>query len=244
MANVVCASSEFDVFADRPVQTSTEETVERTHNPTTGVDQRDIEFAIPGDADHYIDPDMQLYIKGQLLGADGAELDNSNYTAAVNNKLHSLFEQCNVSLNNTSITPSLDNHNYHSYFETLLTYGSDAASSHLTNSYWYLDTGDVLTCDPTAAATDTTNKGFATRWNLQKQSKVIESVGRLHADICNASTFIIPGVLVTVRLTRARREFYLISKDADSKVSFQIQEAKLIDISSQTPRYSMRTIRL
>jgi hypothetical protein len=54
-----------------------------------------------------------------------------------------------MSLNNTSITPSSENYNYRSYFETLLTYGSDAASSHLKNSYWYLDNGNVLTCDPT-----------------------------------------------------------------------------------------------
>jgi hypothetical protein len=92
----VCASCEFDVFADRPVQTSTVRTVERAHNPTTGVDQRDIEFTVPGDADHYIDSDMHIYIKGQLLGADGAELDMKDYTAAVNNMLHSLFEQCNT----------------------------------------------------------------------------------------------------------------------------------------------------
>jgi hypothetical protein len=154
-------------------------------------------------------------------------LDIKDYTAALNNMLHSLFEQCNVNVNNTSITPSSDNYNYRSYFETLLTYGSDAASSHLTNAYWYLDIGNVLNCDPTATFTDTTNKGFITRWNLQKQSKVIELVGRLHADICNDSTSIIPGVPVTVRLKRARREFYLMANEPDSKVSFQIQEAKL-----------------
>jgi hypothetical protein len=119
MANVVCASSEFDVFADRPVQTSTVRTVESAHNRTAGVDQRDIEFTVPGDVEHYIDPDMQIYIKGQLLGADGAELDIKDYTAAVN-MLHSLFEECNVSPNNTSITPSADNYNYRSYFETIL----------------------------------------------------------------------------------------------------------------------------
>jgi hypothetical protein len=133
-----------------------------------------------------------------------------------------------MSLNNTSITPSADNYKYRSYFETILTYGSDAAESHLTNSYWYLDNGNVLTCDPTDTYTDETNKGFIRCWNLQKQRKVTELVGRLHADICNASTFIIPGVTVNVRLTRARREFYLMAHDPDSKVSFKILEALLL----------------
>jgi hypothetical protein len=110
------------------------------------------------------------YIKGQLLGADGAELDIKDYTAAVNNILHSLFEQCNMSLNNTSITPSSDNYNYRSYFETLLKYGIDAASSHLTNSYWYVDTSNMLTCDPTDTYTDTTNRGFITRWKTKNRA--------------------------------------------------------------------------
>jgi hypothetical protein len=70
MANVVCASSEFDVFADRPLQTSTVNTVEIGHSRTTGVDQRDIEFTVAGDHDHYVDPDMYIYIyiRGDWLG--------------------------------------------------------------------------------------------------------------------------------------------------------------------------------
>jgi hypothetical protein len=50
----------------------------------------------------------------------------------------------------------------------------------------------------------------------------------LHADICNASTFIIPGVTVNVRLTRPCREFYLMAHDPNSKVSFKILEAQLL----------------
>jgi hypothetical protein len=136
MANVVCASSEFDVFAERSVQTSIVRTVEIGHKPTTAIDQRDIEFTIPGNEERYIDPDMQIYIKGQLLGADGAVLDETDYTAVVNNMLHSLFDQCNISLNNTLITHSSDIYQYRSSLEKLLTYGSDAAETHLTNAYW------------------------------------------------------------------------------------------------------------
>jgi hypothetical protein len=135
MANVVCASSEFDIFADRPVQTSTVNTVEIGHKTTTAIDQSHLEFTIPADEERYIDPNLQIYIKGQLLGTDGAELDMKDYTAGVNNMLHSQFEQCNISLNGTLITPSSDKCNYRVYFETILAYGSDAAESHLTNAY-------------------------------------------------------------------------------------------------------------
>jgi hypothetical protein len=52
-------------------------------------------------------------------------------------------------------------------------------------------------------------------------------IGRLHADICNAQKFIVPGVTVNVRLTKDRCEFYLMAKNADSKVTFKILEARM-----------------
>jgi hypothetical protein len=81
MAKVVCASSEFDIFADRPVQSSSLNTTEIGHKPNTAIDQSDLEFTIPKDDERYIDPNMQVYINGQLLGADGSELDMKDYTA-------------------------------------------------------------------------------------------------------------------------------------------------------------------
>jgi hypothetical protein len=152
------------------------------------------------------------YIKGQLLGADGAVLDEKDYAAGVNNMLHSLFDQCNLSLNNTLITHSSDSYQYRSLLERLLTYGSDAAEKHLTNAYWYKNEGNMLICDPTDTSAATSNKGWVRRWNLQNQSKEIEMIGRLHTDICNAQTLIIPGVTGNVRLTKGRREFYLMAK--------------------------------
>jgi hypothetical protein len=156
-----------------------------------------------------------------LLGAEGVELDDKDFTDGVNNMLHFLFDQCNISLNGTLKTHSSNNYNSRASLETLLTYGSDAAESHLTNAYCYKDDGDILTCDPTDTSAATAHKGWARRWLLQKQSKEIEMVGRLYADICNAQTFIVPGVTVNVRLTKVRREFYLMAKDEDSKVTFK-----------------------
>jgi len=78
-------------------------------------------------------------------------VDVSDHTSFTNNLLHSLFSQCNVVLIGTKITQSSEHYNYRSYFETLLTYGTDAAATHLTNACWYRDTGDMLLCDPTTA---------------------------------------------------------------------------------------------
>jgi hypothetical protein len=137
------------------------------------------------DNDTYIDTNIPLFIRGKLTKADGTNLGATDFTAGTNNLLHRLFSQCSIALNGTTITPATDLYNYRSYFETVLSYGSDAASSHLTNAFWYLDDGDLLPCDPTSA--NSKNAGFIARWNRMKQSKEIQMYGRLHSDICNVA---------------------------------------------------------
>jgi hypothetical protein len=109
-----------------------------------------------------------------------------------------------------------------------LTYGSDAAQTHLSNAFWYLDTGNLLPCDPTVAVTATTNTGYVTRWNRLKQSKAIELYGRVHSVICNVAQYLIPGVGLQIRFTKANENFFLMNKDAASKTTFKFLEAKLL----------------
>jgi hypothetical protein len=69
-ANAVSVSSELDIFATRPVQTSTLETTETAYKPIASIDQSDLEFLVPA-YDTYIDLNMQLYVRGKLVNADG-----------------------------------------------------------------------------------------------------------------------------------------------------------------------------
>ena len=54
-ADVVWASTEFDIFATRPVQSSTIETIETAYKLIASLDQSDLEFLILADHDTYID---------------------------------------------------------------------------------------------------------------------------------------------------------------------------------------------
>ena len=110
--------------------------------------------------------------------------------------------------------------------ETLLSYGLDATISHLTNSYWYKDMGVMLPCDPTEA--ESTNTGFIGRWNGQKQSKETEMCGRIHSDICNVPKFLLPGIKLQIKFTKAKPSFYLMSTAADSKTTFKFLDAQLL----------------
>jgi hypothetical protein len=189
-AEPVSISSEFDIFAKKPEQSSILETIEVPYKPIAPIDQNDLEFVITSDPNTYIDLDIELYVRDKITAADGKDLDNKDFTACTNNLLHSLFRQCCISLNGVCITQSTEHYNYRSYVEILLTCGSDAAQTHLSNAFWYLDTGNLLPCDPTAAATVATNAGFDTRWNRLKQSKGIELYGRIHSDICNVAQYL------------------------------------------------------
>jgi len=207
--DVVFVTSEFDIFEQKPIQTAILETHVVHHKPFATVDQNDLDFLIPGDTETYIDPDNELYVRGKIVGADGKDLAAPDFTAGTNNFLHSLFSECSVSLNGVNITPASELYPYRAYLESLMTYGSDAAISHLTTAYWYLDEGDVLAGDPTSDIFK--NEGHAKRWNLQKQSKVTELYGRLHTDICNLSQFLLSGVHMQIRLTKAKEDFYLMN---------------------------------
>jgi len=113
-------SSEFDIFARKPVQLAMQETNVVHYKPIASVDQSDLEFLIPADYDTYIDPDIKLYVKGKLAKAVGSALDASDHTAGTNNFLHSLFSQCTFVLNGVYITQSRDLYNYRSILEVLV----------------------------------------------------------------------------------------------------------------------------
>jgi hypothetical protein len=54
-------SSEFDIFAPKPVQHAIQETNVVIYKPIASVNQSDLEFLIPADYDTYVDPDIKLY---------------------------------------------------------------------------------------------------------------------------------------------------------------------------------------
>jgi imidazoleglycerol phosphate dehydratase HisB len=121
MADIAFVSSEFDIFALKPVQNSICATYEVVYLPLAPIDQSDLEFLIPADLSTYVNPDIKLYIRGKFTKPDGGDLDTSDHTAGVNNFVHSLFSQCTITLNGVNITGSGDHYNYRAYLKTLLT---------------------------------------------------------------------------------------------------------------------------
>jgi len=170
-------------------------TIKTAYKIVAPVDQHYLEFYIPSDNETYIHLDIILYVRGKLVLGSWKDVDASDHTAVTNNFLHSLFSQCNVALNGVTITQASEHYNYRSYLENLLTYGTDVATTHLTNAYWYRDIGNMLLCAPSSATvTATTNRELNTRCERLSSSKDLQHFGRLHSDLFNVPLVFLPGV--------------------------------------------------
>jgi len=104
-----------------------------------------------------------------------------------------------------------------------------------------------LICCPVTPQKQSTNTGFIDRWNRQKQSKEIEMCGRIHSDISNVPKFLLPGIKLQIKFTKAKPSFYLMNTGADSKTTFKFLDAQLlvrrIKANSQIPLAHERTLK-
>jgi len=92
--------------------------------------------------------------------------------------------------------------------------------------FWLIDEGNMLGGD-CSKPERTNNGGFCARWNRLKESQTVEMCGRLHSDICNVPLFLLNGVKIQIKLTKAKKAFYLLSDRADTKATFKFQEVLL-----------------
>ena len=126
-------------------------------------------------------------------------MDLTGKTEVANNHIRSLFNQCIVTPNGTIVTQSIEHCIYRSYPVTLLPNDKDAAASHLTNTYWYLDTSDMQSYDPMVEThTAITNEVFIFRRTRLRGSRDVQLFALLHTDLCNVTLFMLPGVKLQI----------------------------------------------
>ena len=74
----------------------------------------------------------------------------------------------------------------------------------------------------------TNNGGFCSRWNRLKESQTVEMYGRLHLDICNVPLCLLNGVKIQIKLTKAKKDFYLLSNIAEKKPLSNFKKSYLL----------------
>lgn len=184
------------------------------YKPVVNIQDNDakIDFRIVGNTAQYLDlHDHFCYFRLKVVKFDGHDMPAGADVSTVNLFMHSLFSQCEVSINNQTVSNSNNCYMYKAYLETMLSYGTDYLKSQATCALFYEDTQ--------GGVTDKTNEGYAKRAKFIAQSKPVELIDKLKFDLANQHRYILNDTTVTISLTKAPEIFSLCyNRNADLKV--------------------------
>ena len=91
--------------------------------------------------------------------------------------------------------------------ETLLSYGADAKASQLTSSLFYADDADRMNSIDFAAPNR--NNGLYKRSRFITESRPLDMLGRIYADMFFQDRYLLNEVNVKIKLVRSRNSFCL-----------------------------------
>lgn len=154
-----CGTDSLELFKVPPTNVTLEDSKWMEYYPissTLNSDTAPIEFEIKGQGDEYLDLSQSyLQVVCKFTKADGTNLTGAGSTSTpVNNILHSLFSEIDVSLNGKVITPGTDTYPYKAYLEKLLSYAPDTLHTQMKAcTLWEKDTAghmDEVKLEPLA----------------------------------------------------------------------------------------------
>jgi hypothetical protein len=205
-----CFDTGLDLFSVPPTQTAVDDGLFIEVHPLAALSAgAPIEFNISGSTSDYLDLNNTfLHVQAKIVKHNGGAIDANVEVAPVNYWMHSLFSQVDVVLNNTLISASENTYPYRAYLEALLTYGAEAKDTHLQAAGYFKDSPGHLD-----AVAGTDNEGRVKRENMTAASKIVDMVGRLHADIFHQERYLLNGVDVKVKLTPSKDAFNLMIND-------------------------------
>lgn len=225
-----CTSSQLDLFTVPPTQTSIVAGSWDEYHPISNLlDGSPIEFHVAGTPEEYVDlSQTKLHIKAKITNTAGADIPADEPVGPVNLFLHSLFSQCEVSLNERLVSPSSNNYPYRAYMETLLNYGEEAKKTQLTSALFYKDTAGLMDEANPAANDDVANQGLKKRAQLSARSRLLDMTGPLHSDIFLQDKLLLNGIDMKVKLTPHKAAFCLMSNNAEGDYKVSITHASLM----------------
>jgi hypothetical protein len=155
-----------------------------------------IEFYISGAGSDYVDLSRSyLQIRARIT-KQGVGIDDEEEVTPTNLWLHSLFTQCDITVQQKLLYNSGRLYAYKAYFETIDAY-THADGPRLATEMFYKDSNGAMDSvsikDP-----DQLNVGLVHRHLRLKGGKVCEMMGRLHGDLCQLNKIIPNGVNIGI----------------------------------------------
>ena len=223
-----CVKSELDLFSVPPTQTSIESGGWVEYNPISSItDTTPIEFSVSGSGQDYIDlANTQLYVRAKITLANGANITDAQHVGPVNLLLHSLFSEAEMKINDTLVTSTNNTYAYRAYIETTLSYGPAAKKSQLTAALYYKDTASNME-DGNPHADNPNNKGLVKRHAFFENSRVVDMLGCIHADLFFQDKYLPSDVGLRIRLVRNKNTFCLMSSMDGAAHKIEIVDCKL-----------------
>jgi hypothetical protein len=208
-----CTKSELDLFSLPPTQLSIERSDYVEYKPVASISENAaIEFCIPGIREEYLDlAQTLLYVKGKIVNAKGEDIKETDNVGLVNNALHSIFSQFDITLNGKHISSITGNYPFAAYLENLLNYDNNTVSTRLENVLFYKDSAGAMD----SAGDD--NVGLKKRKSRVVKNRGVEMIGQPHISFFNQNKLLINGIDVKVKMTRARDAFSLMSDGTEYK---------------------------
>lgn len=128
----------------------------------------------------------------------------------VNNFLHRLFNQIEISLNGKQLSSGGGaTYAYKAYLQNLLNYGEEAMQTQLQCCLFFKD--DAFYMD--VSSSNGPNSGLYSLTVFVKQSKPFDLEGPILEDVCRLNRFVLNGVDVNLKLYRQNLAFCLMSEE-------------------------------
>lgn len=226
-----CTKSEMDFFSMPPTLTTMTQGQWVEYYPLSTLDDHSpIEFDIKGNGEDYMDlAQTYLYVKGKITKADGTNLDGDlTKVGPVNNFMHSLFSEVDLTLNGKIVSSSTSLYPYRAYLENLMLQPRTKTSQLDARTVWAKDSAQKFDKpDPTADPGPHLNTGLKARHHVVADSRVFEMMDKLHLDMVSQEKLLLNGVDVRLRFNRTKPEFCLMAAEAGGQFKIQILQAIL-----------------
>ena len=176
-SSVPATKSELELFAIPATQTAIESCYEVEFRPSATLDStRTYDFQVPASEDFTDMSGTMIYVKCKLESGRNDQTFEETLELTENFG-NTMFDQMDIQLGTTSITPSTNLYHYQAYLE------------------------DLLFRPPSEL-----DRGF-TPPTVAKNGKPFELYFRLHSAICQQTNLLINGIPILIRLNRGRDSF-------------------------------------
>ena len=159
----------------------------------------------------------------RLTRHDNTPIQEDDLVGLVNLPLHSIFNQIELSLQQTPLGHLGTNYPYKAYIDTLLKSSKTQQSNALTSQLLYKDTVDH---DDSNVKT-TSNTGLFNMALFTAVGKVVDMEGPLHLDLFQQSRYMLSGVEIGLKLWPSQNAFRLQTDVVDPNYKEQIVDARL-----------------